>query len=168
MRGTVIDHEDEGQKNVVWTRDCPTWNGLESTLPERNWNRLRNILARMDWRMLYLEWTGVCSTWNGLGSALPGMDWGLLYLEWIGVCCTWNETHHGESDEEHRGKTLVCQRVQYRAQHGGLPRKPPSYVAVYLQNEILRNTHCNTTHVPRTCFTYTVYQQFILKFHRPL
>ena len=100
--------------NTEWTRDRPTWNGLETTLPERNWNRLRNTLLRMDWRMYVIpRMTGVCSTWNGLGSALPGMDWDLLYLEWTGVCYTWNEAHHGESDEEHRGETLVCQRVQY-------------------------------------------------------
>ena len=58
---------------------------------------------------------------------LPGMEWG---------CCTWNEAHHSEGDEEHRGQTLVCQRVQHRAQHGGLPRKPPCNVAIDLQLEM--------------------------------
>ena len=96
----------------------------------------------MDWEILYLEWT---------------RDY---YLEWTGVYSTWNEAHHGESDEEDRGETFVCQRVQNRAQNGGLARKPPSYVAVYLQNGILRNTHYSIniiTCISSACFTYTVY-----------
>ena len=64
---------------------------------------------------------GDSSTWDGVGTR---------------DCCTWNEAHHSEGDEEHRGQTLVCQRVQHRAQHGGLARKPPCNVAIDLQLEM--------------------------------
>ena len=105
-----------------------------------DWFNLENILPRMDstWNGLGSALLGT-TNWNGLGSAL--LEWTRDYhLEWTGICSTWNEAHHGESDEEHRGETLVCQRVQNRAQHGGLAGKPPSYVAIYLQNGIMRNT----------------------------
>ena len=57
------------------------------------------------------------------------------YRMGTGSSLTWNETHYCKGDEEHGDEALVSKWIQDTAKQGRLAGKPPSNVAISLQQQ---------------------------------